>query len=164
MRTVTALHDGGLGARTILSFAGLDLVVAPGDLRLIETVADLVRRSPPANGVGWISAFDQTWPVYALSFDLQPLAELPEDRRMCALLGHASGIYGLLCSDIRVMREAGSPFHPLPAAMRPVGSPIRTLAVGPAGILCGTEAGLLAGHIGVEPVAGEHQITAGVAS
>lgn len=162
MRTPTERHGGGLATRPILSFAGLDLVLAPGDLRLIESVAELVAHAPPAQGVGWIPAFDQTWPVYALSFDLRPLAELPADRRMCALLGCGSGLYGLLCNEIRVMRDATLSFHPLAAVMRPAGSPIRTLAVGPAGILCGTEAELLAGYIGVEPAAEQRRVAAEV--
>lgn len=165
MQAVSQLQGGGLNARAILSFAGVDLVLAPGDLRLIESAAELVAHSPPAHGVGWITAFDRPWPVYALSFDLRPLVTgTPADRRMCALLGQPSGLYGLLCDDIRVLREDTLSFHPLPAAMRPAGSPIRTLAVGAAGILCGTESALLADHIGIASVTDGPRVAAGASS
>jgi hypothetical protein len=152
------------GAQAVLSFAGVDLVFAPGDLRMIETAGDLVRTDPPARGVGWIPVFDQWWPVYALSFDLEPVPEVPSERRMCAVLGHASGLYGLLCADIRVMRQAGPTFRTLPPSMRRPGSPIQAVAGGEQGILCGVTADVLARFIGVETSLDRQQAAEGVAS
>ncbi len=141
----------GTGARGLLSFAGLHLVLAPGDLRMIEASEDLMRTDPPARGIGWIAVFEQWWPVYSLSFDLKPLAdEAPAARRMCAVLGHSSGLYGLLCNDIQVMRGVGPTFRPIPLSVRGPGSPIQDLAADSRGVLCGTDAEMLGRFIGVE--------------
>ena len=136
--------------RGLLSFAEARLVLAPGDLRMIESSEDLVRQELPPNGVGWIEAADRWWPVYALSFDLAPLLkDAPETLRLCAVLGCGSGLYGLLCDDIQIVKGAGPKSYPLPASMRPGGSPIRELAADEHGLLCLTDAEALARRIGV---------------
>lgn len=137
-------------ARGLLSFAGIHLALAPGDLRLIEATADLSWADPPERGVGWISALGQAWPVYSLSFDLAPLVEATPERRMCAVLGHDSGLYGLLCEDIQILRGVGPRFQGTPPSARGTGSPIKDLAIDARGLLCGANANDLARFIGVE--------------
>lgn len=138
------------GARGLLSFAGVHLVLTAGDLRMIEASADLVRDDPPAGGVGWIEALGQWWPVYSLTFDLVPsVDEEAATRRMCAVLGDGRGLFGLLCDDIQIMRGAGPMFGPLPVCMRSAGLPIQSLAADARGLLCGTDADALGRVIGV---------------
>jgi hypothetical protein len=140
---------GGADARALLSFAGLHLVLAPGDLRIIAAPWDLVRTAPPARGIGWIAQFAQWWPVYALSFDLAPLVDqAAAARRLCAVLGHHPTVFGLLCDDIQIMRGVGPVFQPLAPCMQGPESPIRDLAVDARGLLCGTDANRLGRFIG----------------
>ncbi|WP_295445390.1 hypothetical protein [uncultured Thiodictyon sp.] len=147
--TIRTIGDTG-NARGLLSFAGAHLVLAPGDLRIIAAPGDVVRTDPPARGIGWIAMLEQWRPVYALSFDLAPVVdEAAAARPMCAVLGHGSALYALLCDDIQIMRGAGPVFRPLAPSMQAPGLPIRDLALDARGLLCGTDANRLGRCIGV---------------
>jgi hypothetical protein len=141
--------ETGRGAQGLLSFAGARLLLAAGDLRMIEAASDVTRTDPPPRGIGWIAVLERWSPVYALSFDLEPVVDAAAAARpICVILGEGPHLFGLLCDDVGVARDARVAFSPLPRAMRGAGSPIRELAVDAAGLLCATDAGRLAHFIG----------------
>ncbi len=134
-------------ARAVLSFAGLNLLLAPGDLRTIESASDLTLSDPPEHALGWIDVLEQRCPVFALSSDLAPTRQLPEGRGLCAIVDHGDGLSGLLCEGIRVIKDGIGPLRPLPPAMRRPDSPIQAVAPDGPGILCAVDVRGLARHL-----------------
>lgn len=131
-------------AQAVLKFDGLGLVFPQGDVRTIEASSDILRTDPPPKGFGWIEFFNLPWPVYALSADLEPVADVPSTRSLCAVLAWTEGLFGLLCDDIQVLGDIELAFLPLPECMRRSGSPIHAVALHGQRILCAANVQALA--------------------
>jgi hypothetical protein len=128
----------------VLKIDGLRLMLPQGDIRTLESAADIVRSNPPENGSGWIAYAGQNWPVYCLSDELGFLTEVPATRRACVLLARQSGYLGLLCDDASILAHFSGQVHAVPAAMSLPESPLNGLIMAEDGLVCVSNAGLLA--------------------
>jgi hypothetical protein len=111
------------------------LLLAQAAIRDIEGGDDVGRDDAPPGGVGWIRVNRQTYPVYCLTEEFELTGAIPAARRICVLLSHADGPFGLLCDQLEV-QEAPETFHPLPECMRLDGSPVSALVLQADGIAC----------------------------
>lgn len=84
---------------------------------------------PSADGIGQFERDGLIWPAYALSPDLNPLADRPETYRIAVLMGNGREAYGLLCQQVALIGRGQLAPHPLPPAMRDRDSPLRALAL-----------------------------------
>ncbi|EXJ14503.1 hypothetical protein [Imhoffiella purpurea] len=134
-------------AQGLMRVSGTRLVAPSRDLKSVESAGDLVEDRPPERGVGWIRAFDDLWPAFALSGDLRLVAEPPRSPRMIAVMGGPDGLFGLLCEEISMMDERELDLIPLPDCMRYPDSPIGSVALSRDALYCYTDAMALARHI-----------------
>jgi len=122
------------GARYSLLYLGeTRLLLAQADIRDIEAADDIVPDEAPPGGVGRVRVGRHTYPVYSLSDEFELMNGIPEQRRMCVLLAHQGGLYGLVCDRVEVM-EIPADFYPLPECMRLASSPVEALTLLPDGI------------------------------
>lgn len=124
------------GARyALLHLGATRLMLAQSDIREIEGVDDINPAGAPPGGVGWVRVDRQTYPVYGLSDELGLMDGIPAQRKMCVLLAHPGGQFGLLCDQVQMLETPGA-FHPLPECMRLADSPVVALALQPDGLAC----------------------------
>lgn len=143
MSRINRSDVGGPGVARSLWVLKIDtsmLVLNQGDIRTIEGVGDVLRIDPPGGGVGWIEFEDRGWPVFSLAENLRPIAEVPEVRRLCAVLAGEGGLIGILCDEVQVLESEALRFIPLPACMRYPDSPVSDVAEHAGGVLCQTSA------------------------
>ena len=101
-----------------LTLGDATLAVPQSEVHTLESMLDL---EPDGEGlrVGWITLHGQRWPVYCPSASLEPLASLPDARRICVMLAVGSELFGLACETVPLdgamrfriedyRREAGS--------------------------------------------------------
>ncbi len=105
------------------------LLVPQREVRTLESVLDIRIEQPPTRGVGWLSFELQDWPVYGMDAALNPLSEIPASQRICVVLTHAEGYFGILCSDITTVQGTSVEFRPLPPAMVKPRAPLSALAL-----------------------------------
>lgn len=131
---------------SVLKLDHLVLLVPQEDVRTLEPAADLELGAPPPNGVGWIRLGNQRWPVFCFSAQLRRVAAVPATRRICAVLGAGAGAFGVLCSDVSLLRLPESRVDPMPEAMILPGRPIHALALHDGTVMCMTSAARLMAH------------------
>jgi len=131
----------------VLSIDGLNLLLPQQDIHTVEPVLDLEPATSEGVQVGWISRDQERWPVYCLSADLEPMRELPIERRVCVILDHDELGFGLACEQMTTLQQAHLSFFAVPECMRMPGSPLRALARHDEGVLCVTTAADLAGFL-----------------
>lgn len=123
------------------------LLVPQTDVRVLELTMDMTQESPPAGGVGWIRYREQQHPVYSPTPQLEWLTEIPHGRTLCALMGADEGLFGLLCSEVALVKSSELQFHALPAAMATPDSPFHQLALHAGKLACLTSAQKLFAHL-----------------
>lgn len=113
----------------LLSLGQRALLIPQHELRTLESVMDVHTSEQPAHGVGWLQFEDNHWPVYSLDEALQPLPAMPSTQRICALLSHTDGYFGLTCSNVRTLRGTELRSRSLPAPMSNPESPLSGLVL-----------------------------------
>jgi hypothetical protein len=131
---------------TLVHVAATRLLLPQSDLRDIEGLDDFSAADVPPGGVGWLRVGRHAYPVYCMTEDFSLTDIVPASRRMCVLLAHADGPFGLLCDQVDML-EAQVALHPLPQCMRIVGSPVEALAMQADGLACVSSAQRLAALI-----------------
>jgi len=131
----------------VLSIEGLSLLLPQQDIHTVEPVLDLELTTGERGYAGWINREEERWPVYCLSADLEPLRDLPIERRVCVILDHDESGFGLACEQMTTLQQAHLSFFAVPECMRTPGLPVRALARHDEGVLCVTTAVDLAGFL-----------------
>lgn len=137
-------------ARYALLHLGMTkLLLAQPDIREIESVGDIDTIDAPMGGIGRIHINRQTYPVYCLTEEFELTDAIPASRKMCVLLAHQGGQFGLLCDRVDMV---GSPagFHALPECMRLDDTPVEALVALPEGVACVSSAHRLAALMPLE--------------
>lgn len=124
----------------------LVLLVPQEDVRTLEPAVDLERTEPPPNGVGWIRLGNERWPVFCFSEQLRRTVDVPATRRICAVLASGPRVFGVLCSDVSLLRLPDSRVEPMPVAMVLPGRPVHALALHEGTVMCLTSAARLIAH------------------
>jgi hypothetical protein len=101
---------------------------------------------PPADGVGWITVADRRWPVFCFSEQLKRLAVVPATRSICAVLSAGDEAFGMLCSDVGMLRLPDARVTAVPEAMILPGRPIHGLALLQDAVMCLSSAARLYTH------------------
>jgi hypothetical protein len=118
-----------------LALGEATLAVPQGEVHTLESLLDL---EPDAQGprIGWITLHGERWPVYGASALLEPLASLPDRRRICVMLAVAGALFGLACESVSTVDAAHLDAVSLPACMAAPGHPISALAHSGDELLC----------------------------
>lgn len=119
----------------LLHLGATRLMLAQSDIREIEGVDDVDRVEAPPGGVGRVRVGRQTYPVYCLSDEFDLTDTVPPARRMCVLLAHRDGQFGLLCDQVQML-ETPAAFHDLPECMRLADTPVEALVLQADGLVC----------------------------
>lgn len=119
----------------LLHLGATRLMLAQSDIREIEGVDDVDPADAPPAGVGRVRVGRQTYPVYCLSDEFDLMDAVPAARRMCVLLAHQGGQFGLLCDQVQML-ETPAAFHGLPECMRLADNPVEALVLQPDGVVC----------------------------
>ncbi len=101
-----------------LSMGSTELMFPQVDVVSIESVFDLVKRESSSFVIGVFELNGDVVPVYALTDQLELLYEAPEKRYHCAILRHQSGVFGLLCDDVKHLELHDIEFQSIPQCMR----------------------------------------------
>lgn len=147
-RTVSDMDQNPLYTR--LSLGHQALFLPQNDIRILESVLDVSTADRPVNGVGWLRFEESRWPVYGLDEALRPLATLPFQQRICALLTCAHGYFGLMCTDVATLQGSQIRIRSLPAAMTSPNSPVCGLALDHGRVCLVSTAAALAGLLQAE--------------
>ena len=123
------------------------LLIPQREIRVLDLVMDVIRDNPPPSGIGWIGFRQQQCPVYAPSARLEWLMDVPADRTICALMEADGGIFGLLCTDITMVKSNEIALHAIPPAMAVSHSPINQLALYEGHLTCFTSARQILAHL-----------------
>jgi hypothetical protein len=120
-----------------LALGDATLAVPQAEVHTLESMLDL---EPDAVGlrVGWIRLHGRRWPVFCASPSLEPMASLPDGRRICVMLTAASGLFGFACDAVSTVDAAHLDLMTLPACMAQPGHPVSALARFGDEVLCVT--------------------------
>jgi hypothetical protein len=118
-----------------LSLGDATLALPQGEVHTLESMLDL---EPDGQGlrIGWITLHGQRWPVYCPSASLEPLASLPDARRICVMLAVGSELFGLACESVSTVDAEHLEAVALPACMATPAHPISALASSDDDLLC----------------------------
>jgi hypothetical protein len=127
-----------------LTLGEATLAVPQGEVHTLESMLDL---EPDGQGlrIGWITLHGQRWPVYCPSASLEPLASLPDARRICVMLAVGSELFGLACESVSTVDAEHLDAVALPTCMATSEHPISALARSGDEVLCITCAADLLG-------------------
>ena len=120
---------------TLVHLGTTRLLLPQADLRDIEGLDNFSTADVPPGGAGGIQVGRHSYPVYCMSEALSLMVTIPASRRMCVLLQHGEGLFGLLCDQMEVL-ESHVALQPLPECMRIVDSPVEALVLQSDGLAC----------------------------
>lgn len=137
-----------------LTLGEATLAVPQGEVHTLESMLDL---EPDEQGlrIGWITLHGQRWPVFCPSASLEPLACLPDARRICVMLAVGSELFGLACESVSTVDAEHLDAVALPACMSAPEHPISALARSDDDVLCITCAADLLRFASRAPKAGD---------
>jgi len=120
-----------------LTLGDATLAVPQSEVHTLESMLDL---EPDGEGLraGWITLHGQRWPVYCPSASLEPLASLPDARKICVMLAVGSELFGLACESVSTVDAEHLEAVALPDCMSTREHPISALARSEDDLLCMT--------------------------
>jgi hypothetical protein len=132
----------------LLKIGSLNLLLPQGDIRTLESSADVDTIAPALYSVGWITYLQKRWPVYCLAEELALMNIVPPERRACAMIAMGVGYIGIMCDDMIVLKDFTAQRYELPAAMKMADTPILYLVDYEQGIASVCNANRLTAYIG----------------
>lgn len=123
----------------VLSAGRLSLVFPQREIRTLEPVLDL-ESGEHSLSIGDIVLDEGTWPIFALTEDLELLASAPEKGRVCVLMSHENWRFGLLCDKVANAPAQDMTPQPLPECMRQPATVVHGLSVVGNQVMCLTRA------------------------
>jgi len=102
---------------SILSFAGIELIVPQSEILSIESIYELETNHGNERHIGVIHKQDIKLPVYCFSKSMDIYKSLPEDRFQCVVLKHDEVMFSLLCYEITNAVISDIEFHNIPICM-----------------------------------------------
>ena len=138
----------------LLKINGLNLLLPQGEIRTLESAADINPVAPAMRSIGWIAYARKSWPVYCLSEELALMDVVPKERRACVMLTMGAGYLGVMCDDMMVLKDFAVQRYGIPAAMSGPDTPILHVLPYEEGIACASNASKLTAYIGKLVLAG----------
>jgi len=102
---------------SILSFAGIELIVPQSEIASIESIYELETNQGSEKYLGVIHKQGVKLPVYCFSKSMDIYRSLPQDRFQCVVLRHDDLMFALLCFEITNAVISDIEFHNLPICM-----------------------------------------------
>jgi len=102
---------------SILSFAGIELIVPQSEILSIESIYELETSNGNERHIGVIYKQGVKLPVYCFSKSMDLYRSLPEDRFQCVVLKHDELMISLLCFEITNAVISDIEFQKLPICM-----------------------------------------------
>ncbi len=130
-----------------LDLGHLSLLLPQHEIRTLETVLDVEGAGADTDAACWVGLDGERWPVYCLSVDLEALPAIPAERRICVVLHHKEGCFGLVCEQVGNLARNEFDLLAVPVCMRMPETPIRALAVQGEQVHCVTTSADLAGFL-----------------
>ncbi len=140
----------------VLQLENISVVVLQSDVVALEPVLDMHAYADDAigegasareNSSGYLSLADGQCPVFALNADLQCLAYVPDEHRICAVIKNRQANYALSCVAVELLSRADIVFHPTPRSMLNPRSPVLQLMVHAGKLLLATTASSMYAHL-----------------
>ncbi|MBK7540719.1 MAG: chemotaxis protein CheW [Candidatus Competibacteraceae bacterium] len=131
---------------SLVTVDGHHWLLPQAEIRLLGPLLDIDQELTTPCSIGAVGFEGEWWPVYCLSGELRPLAQLTANRRICLLLSNGSDNFGLVCDQVEPLRAIVR-FAPLPACMMPPDSPIQAITLLEGKIACVTTTEHLAAFI-----------------
>ncbi|QQS54784.1 MAG: chemotaxis protein CheW [Candidatus Competibacteraceae bacterium] len=140
-----------------LTLGGYSWLLPQTEIRSLESLLDIDQEVQAPRSIGAIALGGEWWPVYCLSSELRLLPQLPDNRRICALLDNGADRFGLLCDQVETLAKAPR-LLALPACMGSPDSPVQALAPLDEGLGCVTDTEHLAALLAAlaEDAGGHH--------
>ena len=113
----------------VLDFAQVCIAVAERDIQTLEPVLDVERQGGVGRAAGVLRAEGGTCPVHALTSDLDPLPDIPDDHHICVVLRHPAGNVGIACRDVRAVDAQQLVLSALPDCYAANATPLRALGI-----------------------------------
>lgn len=123
---LAALRQNRAFAKLIMD--GCTWLLPHTEIGSLESTLDIDHEVQVPHSIGAIALGGEWWSVYCLSGELQPLPQIPNSRRTCALLDNGIDRFGLACDQVEMLTEAPR-LLALPACMGLPDSPIQALAL-----------------------------------
>ncbi|MDG4553058.1 MAG: hypothetical protein P9E24_02240 [Candidatus Competibacter sp.] len=143
-------------ALATLTLDGYPWLLPQTEIHSLESPLDIDREVQAPHSIGAIALGGEWWPVYCLSGELQLLPQLPDSRRICALLDNGVDRFGMVCDQVEALAKT-PPLLALPACMGTPDSPIQALAPLGGGLGCVTNTEHLAALLAtLAESAGDH--------
>ena len=131
----------------LIKIDGLNMLLPQGEIRTLESIAELDTAAPALHSAGWVVYAQKRWPVYCLSEELSLMSLVPAERRACAIMAMGAGYIGILCDDMTILNDFIAQRHEVPVAMRLADTPILHLVAYAQGIACVSNANKLTTYI-----------------
>ena len=112
----------------LLMLDGWRWLLPQTEVRALESPLDIDPEVRASHSIGAIGFSGRSWPIYSLSGELQLLARLPPERRICLLLDNGADQFGLICDQVETLTESLR-LYPTPLCMAAPDSPIAALAL-----------------------------------
>lgn len=140
-------HPASNTASALLKINSLNLLLPQSDVRTLESASDIDPVAPALHSIGWVTYARKHWPVYCLSEELFLMAELPVERRACALMAMGAGYIGILCDDMIILKDFSAPRFDIPVAMKGPDTPLLHLVAYEQGIACVSNAKQMTAYV-----------------
>ena len=147
--TGSAIHPGAPARHyALLDLGDLRLLIPQPEIRALEPTLDVEPAPDPGgSAAGWIPFEGERWPVYCLSRQLEPLARIPDSRRVCVLVGAGEHRFGLACDSVAPVAGTDVQSAPLPVCMASGYGAIDRLGLYQGGVVLIVGAAMLAGYL-----------------
>lgn len=132
-----------------LALGPVQILVPQQEVHTLEPLSELVMEDVPPPACAAFRSAGVHWPVYALDEDLQPGETVPPGRRICAMLRHRGGLYGVLVDQVATVLPDALRMNDLPACLAPPQGLFEALAVHGEEVLCLTSAERIARAAGL---------------
>lgn len=133
------------------------LLIPQREIRVLDLTIDVEKNDPPRKAVGWIQFKQEFRPVYCPSAELGWVTYIPDDRPICAVVEVKEQVFGLLCTEVTLLRPHEVVLHEIPIAMHTPHSPIERLAMIADSLACVSSTEKLLAHLNRwEPIVTEH--------
>ena len=112
-----------------LSIGKVSLLLPLEQVVSLETVLDIEWNDSESGFLGQIQLGGTGRPVYNLGEDLQFVAELAEERKVCVCLGKDENGFGIVCDQVNTLGNSEVKLVDLPSCMATENTPVNALAI-----------------------------------
>lgn len=113
----------------VISFDGIHLLLPQQSVATIEMVSNIADETEIPGSLGTLKAGGGRWPVYALTAEFKPQADLPASYKYCVAINRDNQeAFSIVCEEVSTISINNiDELKPLQACMQLPGSPVESL-------------------------------------